>query len=387
MEFKKKRSVWYLSMVLLLVVSTIVSMNITISPKRNNLYAESIVDYALKWVDNKSIPYVYGGGHGLSLEEIESKGCGTDCSGFVMAVYKHFGVALPGSSSAMQSSAKKVMYNASEALPGDVCWWSGHVAIYIGDNKIVHTNTAKAPNNYIHITEFGTSYPTPSAFLRFTDSGLGAGSGGSSGGSSSGSSGSSSGGGGVDAQGNPISSETQDKVKNAVSTGVVLTESDLTGMPTESSLLFEQQQLSMKSREDMTIQDLERLEYIEAALKAQDVTASQWYYRFMSVIGLVLIIYAGFIMMCFLFDKTNNFIDLSALAIISLGRWRLVNKYDVDDGLIKPGYDKESNITYLTTTTIFIRAFVVLAIGLFLISGLLGNWVTEIVSYFLGYWG
>ena len=48
----------------------------------------AVVDYAMQFVGN---PYVYGGS---SLTN------GTDCSGFVMSVYKNFGVSLPHSSSA-----------------------------------------------------------------------------------------------------------------------------------------------------------------------------------------------------------------------------------------------------------------------------------------------
>lgn len=88
---------------------------------------QAVVDYALQFVGN---PYVYGG---TSLTK------GTDCSGFTMSVYKKFGVSLPHSSSAQRSYGKKVSY--SNAKPGDLVCYSGHVAIYIGKGKIVHAST------------------------------------------------------------------------------------------------------------------------------------------------------------------------------------------------------------------------------------------------------
>lgn len=88
---------------------------------------QAVVDYALQFVGN---PYVYGG---TSLTK------GTDCSGFTMSVYKKFGVSLPHSSSAQRSYGKKVSY--SNAKPGDLICYSGHVAIYIGKGKIVHAST------------------------------------------------------------------------------------------------------------------------------------------------------------------------------------------------------------------------------------------------------
>lgn len=88
---------------------------------------QAVVDYALQFVGN---PYVYGG---TSLTK------GTDCSGFTMSVYKKFGISLPHSSSAQRSYGKKVSY--SNAKPGDLICYSGHVAIYIGNGKIVHAST------------------------------------------------------------------------------------------------------------------------------------------------------------------------------------------------------------------------------------------------------
>lgn len=89
---------------------------------------QDVANYALQFVGN---PYKYGGS---SLTN------GTDCSGFTMSVYAHFGISLPHSSSAQRSCGKGVPY--SEAKPGDIICYSGHVAIYIGNGKIVHASTA-----------------------------------------------------------------------------------------------------------------------------------------------------------------------------------------------------------------------------------------------------
>ena len=89
--------------------------------------ASSVVSYASQFVGN---PYVYGG---TSLTN------GADCSGFVMSVYNAFGVSLPHSSSAMRSVGYGVSY--SEAQPGDIICYSGHVGIYAGNGTIVHAST------------------------------------------------------------------------------------------------------------------------------------------------------------------------------------------------------------------------------------------------------
>lgn len=90
----------------------------------------AVAQFALQFTGN---PYVYGGS---SLTN------GTDCSGFVMSVYKNFGVNLPHSSSADRSVGSGVG-SLAEAQPGDIICYSGHVGIYIGDGQIVHASNKR----------------------------------------------------------------------------------------------------------------------------------------------------------------------------------------------------------------------------------------------------
>ena len=93
-----------------------------------------VVNYALQFVGN---PYVYGG---TSLTN------GTDCSGFTMSVYAHFGYSLNRSSRDQIRNGTNIPVD--QVKPGDLLFYTnngktiGHVAMYIGDGKIVHASTS-----------------------------------------------------------------------------------------------------------------------------------------------------------------------------------------------------------------------------------------------------
>lgn len=109
------------------------------SSSQGSATGSAIVNYALQFVGN---PYVWGG---TSLTN------GADCSGFVQQVYAHFGYSLPRTSSEQRSAGRAVSY--SEAQPGDIICYSGHVAIYMGGGQIVHaSNSAPYPQGGIKVS-------------------------------------------------------------------------------------------------------------------------------------------------------------------------------------------------------------------------------------------
>ena len=91
---------------------------------------ERVVDYALQFVGN---PYVYGG---------TSLTYGADCSGFTMSVFKNFGIYLQRTSS-QQGASGTYVNGIANARPGDLIWYSGHVAIYMGNGRIVHAANSR----------------------------------------------------------------------------------------------------------------------------------------------------------------------------------------------------------------------------------------------------
>jgi len=96
----------------------------------------NIVNFAMNYLGNR---YVWGG---TSLTN------GTDCSGFVLSVFGHFGIGMPRVSSAQAGVGTQI--DSSQMRPGDLIFYSGygrrigHVAIYIGNGQIIHAANSRS---------------------------------------------------------------------------------------------------------------------------------------------------------------------------------------------------------------------------------------------------
>ena len=94
---------------------------------------QNLVNYALQFVGG---PYRAGGNDPRT---------GVDCSGFVRYVMQNgAGISMNRSSGSQATQGYAV--SSSEMQPGDLLFYSGgsginHVAMYIGDGKIVHAST------------------------------------------------------------------------------------------------------------------------------------------------------------------------------------------------------------------------------------------------------
>lgn len=112
----------------------------------------ALSNFAKQYIGN---PYVWGG---TSLTK------GADCSGFVLSVFRNYGISLPHSSRAQANCGTKI--SLSELKPGDLVFYGNrsginHVAIYVGGGQVVH-----ASNPRVGITISGVSYRSPVKAVR-----------------------------------------------------------------------------------------------------------------------------------------------------------------------------------------------------------------------------
>lgn len=124
-----------------------------------NTKGAQIVNYALQFVGNR---YVYGGN---SLTN------GVDCSGFVQQVFKYFGISTPRVADDQMKYKNAVTVDISSIQPGDLLFYgsanyASHVAIYMGDGKIVHaSNSQPYPAGGIKVSNY--NYQTPIRAVRY----------------------------------------------------------------------------------------------------------------------------------------------------------------------------------------------------------------------------
>lgn len=84
------------------------------------------------------VPYKWGG----------STPAGFDCSGFVQYIYRDQGVSLPRTSRQMAHAGVSVPAHVSRLREGDLMLFASngsridHVAIYAGDNRIIHSSSS-----------------------------------------------------------------------------------------------------------------------------------------------------------------------------------------------------------------------------------------------------
>ncbi len=105
------------------------------SPQGGNLGENKYSAKAIEYAQTKfGRPYVWGAKGPESF----------DCSGLILAAYKHAGLAVPGYSGDQYNAGKHVP--VAEAQPGDLIFWADdqgnpeaihHVALYVGNGEVI----------------------------------------------------------------------------------------------------------------------------------------------------------------------------------------------------------------------------------------------------------
>lgn len=132
---------------------------VELKEKTTDQIRNEMISYAKKFVGLK---YVWGG---TSLTS------GVDCSGYVQAIYKKYGISIPRVSRDQATSGKTI--SKSQLKKGDLIFYGygsyiNHVAMYIGDGKVINaSNSAPYPIGGVKIVKY--NYRKPVKMVSYLD--------------------------------------------------------------------------------------------------------------------------------------------------------------------------------------------------------------------------
>lgn len=153
-------------------------------------------------------------------------------------------------------------------------------------------------------------------------------------------------------------------------------EKDLTGMPTTSNLSEYALVPDLPDFSALLQYEKDSLAAIKDSHDASQVTLFQVLGAVASFVGVLMILYAVALILGFIFDYVNAFVDIDFVRLLTFGFIKVVR-----DPL---EYDKRNNRQgYVTILKLFIIIFVIASVGVFLVSGGAVAFLYSIVERFV----
>lgn len=175
---------------------------------------------------------------------------------------------------------------------------------------------------------------------------------------------------GSDSESSSKDSKLAKKQKEAYSN--VLNEWKLHGMPKQSDIVAKAQNVKLTDSNKLTLAEKKSKTFIQDSMDAQNKTAYQVLNICCVVLGLLMIVYSLLLYLGFFVDRSNSFIDLSFVSLLTIGKVKLV---DTKETLT----DEQKEDGYVTSKTFFARCFIISLIGGLLVSSLIPKIVAMVI--------
>lgn len=175
---------------------------------------------------------------------------------------------------------------------------------------------------------------------------------------------------GSDSESSSKDSKLAKKQKEAYSN--VLNEWKLHGMPKQSDIVAKAQDVKLTDSNKLTLAEKKSKTFIQDSMDAQNKTAYQVLNICCVVLGLLMIVYSLLLYLGFFVDRSNSFIDLSFVSLLTIGKVKLV---DTKETLT----DEQKEDGYVTSKTFFARCFIISLIGGLLVSSLIPKIVAMVI--------
>lgn len=159
----------------------------------------------------------------------------------------------------------------------------------------------------------------------------------------------------------------------------LIEEWNLTGMPTKTNLSEGIIKPEFFGDDSLSQEELLAVQNIKDYKDADKMSAFAIIKMIISLMGFLLITYGLLLVIAYVFDRANSFIDLSMVGFLTFGKMKIVSKDDW--GTISDETKKSKG--YMTVAKLFMISFIIILVGSLMVSGLLSQWVFELVGGFI----
>lgn len=152
----------------------------------------------------------------------------------------------------------------------------------------------------------------------------------------------------------------------------VIEEWNLKGMPSKSDIAVDMADVVLPDQSELSFSDRLVIGNIKENIDASKMSTYRIIKIIFVVIGLILIVYTILLMIGYVFDKSNSFLEVSIVSFLTLGRVKILN----DNDAIAEEEDKKG---YIKPNAFFVRLVILFIAGCLLISSIIPALVMKIV--------